>query len=219
MATLVLLAFSLPLFHSQGQERDALTIREAVEAMRDADDLVNDGKLVEAARLYYEITVDYPENARAQLKLARIYANTEEWENAAGAYQAAAENGEGSEQLEAYIGLTNALFRLGRYQEAAEAAPKVIETDPSNADAHIYMAMSLAKIGRVDEAVGAAQSAVELAPDSAMAHASLGLAQFELGDEEAARMSFGKALEIDESMAEAHAGMADVMLANGEKVN
>ncbi|HLE21015.1 MAG TPA: tetratricopeptide repeat protein [Vicinamibacteria bacterium] len=213
-AALALFILSPSSVQSQTQERETQTNREAAESMRQADQLVKEGKLAEAAKIYYNITVDYPDNAEAHLKLARIYAGNEEWENAVGAYRMAAENGEGAERLEAYAGLTGALFKLGRYQAAAEAAPQLIELDPSNTDAHIYLAMSLAKIGKLDEAVGAAQKAVELAPESATAHASLGLAQFGLGSLGEAKASFAKALELDASIAEAHAGMADIMLAN-----
>ena len=202
----------LPTAQSQEEKKEPLTAKQVGEYMRKGDKLVKDGELAEGGRYYYTITVDHPDNGEAQLKLARLYKELGEIENSAGAYALAAEHLDGKDQAEAYAGLTEAFVNLGKYQEAAIAAPKAIAADPSRTDAHVYLAMSLAKTGQYAAAAEAAETAIGLAPDNPMAQASLGVARLGTGDMAGAEDAFNKALALDASLAEAHAGMADIML-------
>ncbi|MEE9263903.1 MAG: tetratricopeptide repeat protein, partial [Vicinamibacteria bacterium] len=214
---MILCALALAFTASEAAQKkeEPLSKRDAQKLVREGDKLYKKGEIDEikkAGGYYLRVLQDFPEMGDVHFKLARIYGDLEEWENAAATYQKAADNSGGDDQLEAYTNLTEIYLRVGKYQEAAMSAPKVIEGDPSNSDAHIALAMSLAKTGQYEEAVVAAEKAVSLAPDSAIAQASLGMAKLGTGDQDAAEAAFTKALAVDASLAEAHAGMADIML-------
>jgi adenylate cyclase len=55
-------------------------------------------------------------------------------------------------------------FHLGRYQEAANAARKAVQSNPGFSICHVHLAASLAKLGRLEEARAAATHVLELHP-------------------------------------------------------
>lgn len=57
--------------------------------------------------------------------------------------------------------LTLALLRLERYDEAAEAASRLISLDDSNPYGHFYLARASIRLGRTDEALAQARTALE----------------------------------------------------------
>ena len=55
-------------------------------------------------------------------------------------------------------------FQLGRYEDAANAARKSVQSNPGFSISHMLLAGALAKLGRIDEAKAAAGRALELQP-------------------------------------------------------
>lgn len=55
-------------------------------------------------------------------------------------------------------------FHCGRYEEAANAAYKAVQSNPGHSISHMLLAASLAKLGRLDEAKAAAARVLELQP-------------------------------------------------------
>jgi adenylate cyclase len=55
-------------------------------------------------------------------------------------------------------------FRRGRYEEAARAAHKAVQSNPAHSIHHVMLAAALAKLGRLEEAKAAATRVLELQP-------------------------------------------------------
>ncbi len=55
-------------------------------------------------------------------------------------------------------------FHLGRYEEAAKAAHKAVQSNPAHSISYMLLAASLAKLGRLEEAKAAAARVLELQP-------------------------------------------------------
>ena len=55
-------------------------------------------------------------------------------------------------------------FHRGRYEEAANAAHKAVQSNPGHSISHMLLAAPLAKLGRLEEAKAAAARVLELQP-------------------------------------------------------
>ena len=55
-------------------------------------------------------------------------------------------------------------FQHGRYEQAANAAYKAVQSNPGHSINHVLLAASLAKLGQVDAAKAAAARVLELHP-------------------------------------------------------
>jgi adenylate cyclase len=64
----------------------------------------------------------------------------------------------------AFHSLTLGYFYFGRYEEAANAAQKAVQSNPAHSISHMLLAASLAKLGRLEEAKAAAARVLELQP-------------------------------------------------------
>ncbi len=66
-------------------------------------------------------------------------------------------------------------FKLGRYEDAARAARKLVSENPSSAVLHANLGLILFKAGALPEAEQELRRAIELKPDHARSHLYLGL--------------------------------------------
>jgi uncharacterized protein (AIM24 family) len=66
-------------------------------------------------------------------------------------------------------------FKLGRYEDAARAARKLVSENPSSAVLHANLGLILFKAGALPEAEQELRKAIELKPDHARSHLYLGL--------------------------------------------
>jgi Tfp pilus assembly protein PilF/uncharacterized protein (AIM24 family) len=66
-------------------------------------------------------------------------------------------------------------FKLGRYEDAAKAARKLVSENPSSAVLHANLGLILFKAGALPEAEQELRRAIELKPDHARSHLYLGL--------------------------------------------
>ena len=78
--------------------------------------------------------------------------------------------------VEALLGLADALLLAGKAGEAEEAARRALAASPSYWAVHNKLGVVLVSAGRVEEAVAAFRRAVELAPENARALVNLGSA-------------------------------------------
>ncbi len=210
--TVLLILLSLVCIPAFAQEK--MSQDDVQKAMENAEKKLRDGKPSEAAMEYERIVTDYPDNGDAQIRLARIYRDTQEWEKAGTAFQKAAENLSGPDQAEAYEGLTEALVNRANYPEAAKQGRKAIELNPTSVAATSAFAFSLVKTGAVEEGATAARKAIELDANSAAAQAILGEVFLAQGNLAEAESTFRKAVGMDDKCSEAHAGLAALLLAN-----
>lgn len=64
----------------------------------------------------------------------------------------------------AFHSLTLGYFQFGRYEEAANAAHKAVQSNPAHSISYVLLAAPLAKLGRLEEAKAAAARVLELQP-------------------------------------------------------
>jgi tetratricopeptide (TPR) repeat protein len=99
--------------------------------------------------------------------------------------------------VEALLGLTDALLAAGKAGEAEEATRRALAASPSYWAVHNKLGIVLVSAGRVEEAVAAFRRAVELAPENARGLVNLGSALILAGrlDEAAAALRRSVAVE------------------------
>ncbi len=94
----------------------------------------------------------------------------------------------------------NALFKLGRYNEALKAYDKAIEIKPDYHKAWSNKGVALAALGRDEEALKAFDKALEIKPEYAEAWNNKGVALEKLGRKKEAQKAFEKADEIKKKL-------------------
>lgn len=106
-----------------------------------------------------------------------------------------------------------ALYQLGDYPQAADAAKEAVRLAPHHWAAHVRLAYALARIkGRSKEANAAAKRGLELAPHEPDAHMAAGAVAVAARRREEAAAAFRRALEIDPQNAAAHNELARLNL-------
>ena len=105
------------------------------------------------------------------------------------------------------------LCDLGRFDEAAEAAGRLVGADP--ADGHAWALLARANLGRrrYDTALDAARRAQALAPDEAWPHRLASIALSRLGKPEAVDAA-RRAVALAPHSAICHANLAEILLAD-----
>ena len=103
-----------------------------------------------------------------------------------------------------YFARGNALFGLGRLDEAITSYDRAIALQPGHAAAHFNRAIALQTADRPAEALAGFDAALALAPESADAHANRGLALQDLGRLDEALASFDFAIALNPDFAGAH---------------
>ncbi len=251
LAVAKVLAFGFVASLAFAQDEDPLNRREVDRAIdlaedkeEEAGDAAGNNDLEtanaawsEAGGWYLRVLQDHPWRRDLRLRLGRIYARFGEWENVAGAFEAALETSsppdeedvdgwafqnveDPAEILEAWTGLTEAYSNLENDLKVIEAGQKVIELNP-NPPVEVYLGLgaSMARQGQFDDASRMAETALGLAPDSAVAHATLGRAAAAAEDWETAEASYRRAVELDPDTARAHAGLARIYFARDDFEN
>lgn len=93
--------------------------------------------------------------------------------HAAKAINQAEEKVKAAPSVETYLGLSFALYQAGRFEESIQASGKILEYDPSSADAHNNIASARASLGQWDEAIKEASVALQLRPGFELARNNL----------------------------------------------
>ncbi len=100
--------------------------------------------------------------------------------------------------------LGNALFKMGKMDEAIAQFQKALEIKPDFAEACYNLGGAFFQKGDVDEAIAQCQKALQIKPDYAEAHNNLGNALLQKGRVDEAITHFQKALQIIPDYVEAH---------------
>ncbi|MDQ6836319.1 MAG: tetratricopeptide repeat protein [Actinomycetota bacterium] len=104
-----------------------------------------------------------------------------------------------------------ALGRLGRDEEAVEAAVEATRREPGSWEAHARLAHCLAALRqRLSDARHAAERALELGPEHAGPHLAVGAVALAAGRRSDAAAAFCAALSVEPQCAEAHNQLANV---------
>lgn len=161
------------------------------------------GRYGEAVAAVGEIISREPRNEEAWCLMAQAQLGSERPGAALEAARAAASLGTGREEPHRLASV--ALIRLGRQDEAAEAALAAIQSEPESWEAHACLAHSLAgSRNRLDEAREAADTAVALSPDEPGPHLASGTVAMAAGRRADAASAFCAALAADPLCGEAH---------------
>ena len=110
--------------------------------------------------------------------------------------EAATLNEEGSPDAESRTLLGDALWAMGRFDEADATYEQAIDTAPGSTRALFGQARSLASLSRLDEALEKARGAVVEAPQDAELHALIGLIHERLNRYEDAAESFERYVDL-----------------------
>ncbi len=89
--------------------------------------------------------------------------------------------------------LGQALYRLGRFDEAVEAYQRLVDESPVEAAARVNLGLANLKAKRFTQAIRQLEIALDLQPDHKRAAGYLGLAWLEAGDPRRAREHFDRA--------------------------
>ena len=88
----VVLLVSLSLAVTPALAQDKLSEKDVRKLMEEAEEKLAEGNPAEAQQAYQQIVKDYPDRGDVQLKLARIFRDSEDWLSAGTAFGKAAEN-------------------------------------------------------------------------------------------------------------------------------
>jgi len=108
-----------------------------------ANQLYQQEKFQEAAKLYEEAAVEKPESFPLQYNLANALQQSQDYGQALNAYQKAIQTGDSGQLSQAYYNLGNNLFRIGEYQPAAGSYKKALELNPQDKDAKYNYELAL----------------------------------------------------------------------------
>jgi serine/threonine protein kinase/TolA-binding protein len=111
--------------------------------------------------------------------------------------------------------LALALFKKGRYAEAAVEYRAALKHKPDYAVAQSNLALILWEQGCFDEAIEAYRKAASLQPDIVCVHRSLGDALWKRGQLGEAQTAYRKAIALRADYAEAHCNLGLVLLQQG----
>ena len=119
------------------------------------------------------------------------------------------------DHAQAHSNLGNALWELGRLDEAIDACRRAIALRPDYPEAHNNLGNALKDAGRLDEAIAAFDRAIALRPDYAEAHNNLGCTRLAQGDHDAAIAAFDRATALRPDLAEAHFNLGNALQGAG----
>jgi tetratricopeptide (TPR) repeat protein len=139
----------------------------------------------------------------AHSNLAKALSLKGKFEEATTHYLEALENPASADPSGTSLALGNALFNLGRIEEAEAAYHRAIKLDPGNQHAQSNLGVTLARQGKLGEAVDHFRLAIAASPDFAAAHNSLGDCLRAQGKLEAAIEAYENALRADPGFAPA----------------
>ncbi|MCL2460483.1 MAG: tetratricopeptide repeat protein [Euryarchaeota archaeon] len=141
------------------------------------------GTHAEAMRLSKQaLALDPPAGIATALwtNLGEAYAGYEEYENAEEAFRQAIEKD--VENQAAFAGLAYVSYRMGRYQEAIQAADQALVLDVGDADSWLIRGRALADSGDVDEAYISLLRADALRPEHVETLAKIAVILYERGE-------------------------------------
>ena len=179
------------------------------EALTEAIQLHQSGRLAEARRAYQALLKSAPDNPLLIHNIGLTYFQTGEFEPAARHIQRAIELQ--PQFAEAHDNLGSILNQLGRYREAAEAHRNAISCKPDFAQAHFNLGNALSALGDLPDAAQAYRTAAEILPDFGVAHFNLGNTLSLLGDHDAALLEYQEAVKLLPDMHQVHFNLANTL--------
>ncbi|MBI2716832.1 MAG: tetratricopeptide repeat protein [Rhizobiales bacterium] len=172
------------------------------QALAQALERHQQGRLAEAERLYAAILAVRPDNIDALQMMGLVKLALGQPAEALRLVSAAMRARTPSPQILLNHGLV--LNALKRHQEAIESFDKAIKLKSKYAEAHNNRGAALVSLGRNDEALESLRKAVAIKPDYAEAHYNIGTSLRALGRTDEALKSFDRALALQPKYFKAH---------------
>ena len=193
--------------------RDHLELAEALIATKKTD----------AARARCErATAVAPESSEAWALRAKLDQNAEAWEEAATAYERAADHATGLDAARSLVNAASCIESLDA-DRAHGFLVRACDLDPGNLDAHVARTRVAASLGHTEETEREAERALEIAHSETLASETRleiavlgGAAARELGHRDRSRALFEAALEVDADHVESLEGVARAHFEDGD---
>lgn len=150
-----------------------------------ATDLLESGRLSEAASAFERLVAADPDNVQWHSLLALTLIRKQDFNRAADVLTKALARHSQSAELHFHRGVVH--FRMEKWADAAGEFRRAVELKPDFRDARYNLSQALIKLGEKDRALVALREAVRIRPNDAVAFAGLGRLLFDLGDRDAAR--------------------------------
>jgi len=164
--------------------------------LKELDDLVQKGKLVQAIRLCDERILSQPKNIREFQKLkGELCLQLGRYQEAEAHYE---EIMAGRATPWARLGLGKAYYHSGRFEEARQCFHAIIEENKHNMEAYDWLARTLVKLGENEKAQASLQAAAQLSPKAILRQMALGELALKRNDHETAARAFKKAVRLGE---------------------
>jgi Flp pilus assembly protein TadD len=172
------------------------------------------GRLVEAERLYREILAQSPGDANVIYLMGLLHYQQRRYEPAIAHMQQAVQLR--PDFAEGHNNLGHALRTVGRKEEALASIRTAIELRPDYAGAQANLGVSLEQQGKFQDAVNAYQEALRLNPNDHETCCNLGGALWYLGRLDEAVASLTRALQLRPDWADAHSNLGTVLRSQGK---
>ncbi|HVF71129.1 MAG TPA: tetratricopeptide repeat protein [Chthoniobacterales bacterium] len=112
----------------------------------------------------------------------------------------------------AWLNLGEAVYKLGRIDEAIAHFERALQIQPNEPTTHGSLGAALWKIGRGEKALFHLHKSLEIAPKQAAVHSSLGVALLEIGRPEESMDHLEAALKIKPDDSNAHFNLGNTLL-------
>ncbi|HET9720065.1 MAG TPA: tetratricopeptide repeat protein [Solirubrobacteraceae bacterium] len=179
----------------RSQSRPQAGPPEAVEELRQAEQLCQERRFREALGVLNRVVLAEPRNPMGWTLVARAHCGRGEHAEALTAARTAAQHTCDSEPLRM---ATAALVALERHAEAAEQAAQAVRREPQDWRNHVEQARALVNLpDRIAEARAAARAAVNIAPHKVTPHLVAGQVELAAGEVELAARAFRQVFTID----------------------
>lgn len=184
------------------------------DAMRIGLKLQHSGRIDEAASVYRQILLAYPDQPDALHFLGMVCYQKGQIDESAALIRKAVEVS--PTYTDAYNNLGNVLDQSGQHEAAITAYKRVIAIDPEHWDALNNLAILLSRRGECEEAEATFRTVIRLKPEFADAHYNLGNTLVMLARQSEAIAAFRQTLAINPRHIEAYKGLGMTLYESGE---
>ena len=178
--------------------------------------LIDRGSLDEADRHLQNVHMQYPDHADGLQSIAELFRKREQYEKALGWYDAVFEADR--DYTQGYAGKGDALFRLGRYEEAIKSLGRAIALEPGMSTVtalRVLIGEAHQKLGQLEEALVQYELVLADDPDHSSAIDRLAMVRYEQGRLEESLELYRRHIRLDPGNANAHSNLGVVLYRMG----
>lgn len=159
------------------------------------------GRLLEAADCFREMTRLAPEQAKAHQQLGQALQRLKRYDSAVSALETALEHE--PKHAPSYNSMGVLLKKIGRVEDAVQSYRSAIEADPDLKEAHNNLANALRDNNEFDEAEKVIEHAMARWPEYGELYNSRGVIEQQAGDKKKAVASYRRAIDLNPDLSKA----------------